>query len=328
MSKFELLQIDAFKHLQGKPLRTAETWEVPIFENNSASDTSEIGLMAPVSLCMISLSGPTTIIPLSIYDEHHSGMSVLRSNSKEWGIDARDFYPIYVGGVNAVRSSANHEHLVLAAKRWLEAGGGNQNLSLYLTENEHERSKICADLRTFAKTDGKFYNEADIMPIGRRVIQLMTDIERLVQAEIMSFKDSAPLDKKIEELMELASNQIELANIIYNPVYLTITSPERVKNPSPITIELAEMYRDEPVKHRSSARKFISTFREVVENCEDRQKLSEYLLGFGGIKNTIHMAIRNGDLFAFAIFGNLEAADAAFKALEDYGVSPATPIAP
>lgn len=328
MSKFELLQIDAFKHLRGKPLRTAETWEVPIFENNSGSDTSEIGMMAPVSLCMISLSGPTTIIPLSIYDEHHSGMSVLHSNSEEWGIDARDFYPIYVGGVNVVRASANHERLILAAKRWLEAGGGNQNLSLYLTGNEYERSKICADLRTFAKTDGKFYNEADIMPIGRRVIQLMTDIERLVQAELTSFKDSAPLDKKVAELMTLASNQIELASIIYNPVYWAISKPESVKNLSPITVELANLYRNELMKNGSSVCAFMSVFRGVVENCEDRQKLSEYLLGFGGLKNAIHMAIRNGDLAAFAIFGNLEAADAAFKALEDYGINPAAPIAP
>jgi hypothetical protein len=274
--------------IHGK-LDNVKNWEAKVIVGNSiGKDGPKIGEWSTVGYTLVSLD-TGTLIPVAREDEHNTGYDLSSYLIRRKLIKRENYYPIYFAN-NYVYSDDPRDvsEALMAFKIWRRLGGENT-----LVTGTHSLS-FSVTMDDYIKLKGKIKNsknlKGELLPIGSRFIQ---GLEKIAQG-----LNAARENKRVKEsgLFEVAHQLLkEMENSFYGDI-------------------------------SKVAEQGLKALDQALAN-NDLKKLEEIIFHHDGIKNIVHIKIKNcldddGD-FSFKdlseVFGDLEKANAELIRLaQDY----------
>lgn len=270
-------------------------WRSKVILGNSVGENKpDVGEYDEVRYIRIGIK-TFTIVPIPIGDEHHCGGDYVEEMISQ-GLIPDDIYVAIDSQTNYIWNDDDLKelnYLKLAIKTWLKFGGNNA--VLYFT-----RKEIKISFRDFIKLSEAMsvdeissfmvvFAEKKILPIGKSIIKKFGLLAN--------------------EFKKMHLNQRYKENIIYNKA------------------EELQIISEEMFRMNSHIRTSLATLSEAI-NSLNLQKIEEALFSHNGLKNVIHILLKDAvsnstDNFMFNLkygelkntFGNIDLALSEFDAI-------------
>lgn len=244
-------------------MRDCSKWMAMTYAGDDRADAGE---MYGVHYVMLSLS-TNYIIPISRADEHHQGMDLLydfqdgtyllngKRRNKKLNINPSDFYPIGYDGRCYLYNKSDAAPLMQAATKFLQYGGPDGILT---TRQDFPSQRI--HLSDFIKSNGTGIvdKSGGLLPGGQRIYD--------------TFQTLAEMIRKAGQ----DSDRIQTA-----PIF--VYAAKMLKAMSNMAYELAIPY--------DKLGGLVDGLKTLQKN-NDLRGLEEYIFGFHGVKNMIHVALK------------------------------------
>jgi hypothetical protein len=236
-----------------KSFKDIESWRTKVqLANNCGKDSAQLGEWGEVRYIMVSLDSGA-IIPIAMSDEHNKGYDLLHEFYDKRLIKREDFYPINYMGNNYIERKSQIPIALKAFTLWRNLGGNN-GIVTGTTELHFE-----VTMDDFIKAKGKSKNideaKGELFPIGQRIISGLEAIHIAINA--------AREGKRFKEK--------KLFNAAYE-----------------VARELNESFYGDIGK---AAEKAMAGILEA-QGREDIKKLEELFFDHQGIKNLLHIKIK------------------------------------
>lgn len=287
-------------------LKEVGEWKARILVGNSMPEGQEVGEWDEVGYVMVALSGEPRVVPIARCDEHERGYDLLFTRAKKWGLKAREFFPIFHGGSTGIYVYDRKEvpRALEATRRWLAAGG--PDFPIRYTGGEPEDRWVIG-ARDFVAGNGKAVPMPDgLLPVGHRLVQTFRTLSEAVAGlrhpeRPWELREDRRGQRKVETaakaLVRLVSEDRNLAgHALYDMAGGGFQG--------------------------GSLDTALASWSAAVDTHlakGDMAGIERLVFGHGGIKNRLHMQIREElarrPLDMGPIFGNLELADAAMASI-------------
>ena len=273
-------------------LGNVKEWKAKIVLGNSVSKDQHVGDWDDVGYVGISLDS-NIIVPISHGDEHQNGYELLGTFIKKRLIPDEDYYTVHWGNNYTGHYVGDPEMYFNrskeAYKRWLSYGGKNASVEVEIGGRNYQgyMSDI-VKINSYFDVNAMIGKSGVLAPHGK---QLVNDLEAIARQTVIVNKTENPED--IEKLNNMA-------------------------------LSFIEDYRWE----LNSFIEGLDKIKETIEkNFETYNNTEQLFFSMNGIKNKLHMAIRNAisrksidryDIESLIkAFGDLDLANKEFNRLGD-----------
>lgn len=284
-------------------LAGVRSWKARILLGNSMPKEMKVGDWDDVGYVMVATTDDARFIPLAHCDEHETGYELLYNRSRKWKIDPPDFFPVCASmGATGVFIYEQDEIVTakVALERWHKAGGPEVTVRW-----AGRGPRWLIGSRDFLS--GGVPNpdpHGDLLPFGRRLLNGIRGVSDALHArrdpsrpwEMIGQGSNVPVRRAIHVLTEILE-------------FDRMTSVAAFYNSDTKKYGSANNLHEALEQWRTTVDEFLSD--------GDLNGLAELVFGHGGVKNRLHMQIReerkaefNGDMKT--IMGNLELADNEF----------------
>lgn len=269
-------------------LSNVKKWKSKIILNNN-DHGKKIGDFDSVGYILIAINS-NNIIPVTRSDEHQIGLELLDELEHKRLIDSEPYISVFSIGNNYIygQNSTNIKDIEknIIAYRKFRSYGGN-NLPVNVRSGKYD---VTIDMDTYIELEGnidnyigKFKLENKIAPAGKEIINGFENVAKLYKKyiELQGKKEQFDVIKKFRKAIEDLNTIILLTRIDYN---------SKLKDA------------------------FYNTYKQIEKklNLTDFNAIGEILFSHNGLKNTIHMALKNNDKDLENIFGSTK------KAVEEF----------
>ena len=256
-------------------LSNVDNWRVPVWVGNSVSGYKETQ-NAKVGYVMVKVKGEPDFIPVAREDEHQRGMDMLFEMAEKWNIDPNDYVPIFTQGTGAyIDNKEEVPDLIIALTRWHQFGGKE----LMVTSNGYGQPRWTIGSRDFMQGQGTpILTESQILPVGKRFIDHLKAVsyclEGIHKPDSLSFPMSAHiLDKRLNRAVEGLMKELTRYDVIM----------------------FEALYQDggfhDGIDFQEACDNWIGKLETALTNAQ-YDVVEELLFSHGGLKNRIHMKIR------------------------------------
>ena len=264
MAKFRLnekLIPSNYKNIED--ISNIKNWKAKILVGNSMSDDKKVGDWEEVGYVWISLVD-NSIVPLARSDEHHQGYDAL----VELGINANDYYPVFLGGdYNDGRNNqypyddkdAKELKVALLKLQYYGRDLNNINVNMHYILNDYNVKPISGTKFIEGKYGSEEFENNELTELGE---ELVKNFEKLSKV----YQDVAAYRKKSSALLPVINNLFKLC-----------------KN---IKLDSGDKLFSTPVLDN------VLDYIKFFDENGNEKFLETALFGFGGLRNTIHQALR------------------------------------
>ena len=265
MQKFQLnSQLNPKNYKNCNNIKNISQWKAKILTGNSLSNDKEVNNWEEVGYVWVSLVD-NTIVPLARSDEHHRGYDALM----DMNIKANDYYPVFLGADYYDNGDNNQypynqkeaQYLKIALLKLKYFGRDLNTIKVNMSYILQDFSTATITATEFV--EGKYgeekYKDNELTPLGEKLLKTLEQLSSTYTYIIEHQSSSDRLFKVVNNLYELCDDiKLDSGDKLFNSVMLDNI------------YEAMEMY----------------------DSGKGSRQLETTLFSFGGIRNTIHQALR------------------------------------